>query len=439
MVKIGRRGSLNADITVHGTQGHVAYPQRADNPVHRLIAPARRADRDAARRGHGRSSRRTWRSPASTSATPPPTSSRPRPRARLNIRFNDQPHRRELSSRWLRGRDRRGRPPISTSTVECPQISGEAFLTEPGPFTDWSPPPCATSTGRGPELSTTGGTSDARFIRALCPVVEFGLVGATMHQVDERVDLTDIEGLTRESTRPSCAASSARPDHLGQGRPALAPRRDAARYGEVAGMGWLDWVRGLLALLRRASLAAPAYALVIADQYVQPPLPTGRWRACRRGRLLRDPDRRLPAARHAGDPLPRPGRPTAARRRHQLGLAAPGRGLPRRLRPRRRLPAPSVRRVSAPCWRPWPTRGSSSAPRWAPRPATPPPSSPQPPGRAAAQPPRGRDRVRWDVAGRRWSRRSSVTRGTEGPAVEARIRAGTTAGAPILGRWPIAT
>ena len=110
-VKVGRRGSMNACITVHGTQGHSAYPQRADNPIHRLVPRSARADRRAARRRQPTSSSPPpCRSPASTSATPPPTSSRPRPRAMLNIRFNDLHTSATLTERLHAALARRGRP-----------------------------------------------------------------------------------------------------------------------------------------------------------------------------------------------------------------------------------------------------------------------------------------------------------------------------------------
>jgi len=115
--------------------------------------------------------------------------------ARLNIRFNPS-HTGAALSAWLREEaDRAGQGFKGKIIVET-RINGEAFLTPRGPFTEVVAAAVQTVTGRPPELSTTGGTSDARFIRALCPVVEFGLVGTTMHQVDERAPVAEIEALS---------------------------------------------------------------------------------------------------------------------------------------------------------------------------------------------------------------------------------------------------
>ncbi len=190
-VKIGRRGSLNAWITVPGVQGHVAYPDRADNPVTRLVAvlaalKARTFDDGSAafQPSNLEVTDITVGNPA-TNVIPATAA------ARLNIRFNDRQRGAELEA-WLRATAAAHAP---AAVVEV-RISGEAFLTDSGPL----PTLCAAAvhevTGRTPDLSTTGGTSDARFIRAVCPVVELGLVGATMHQVGERVAVADIATLT---------------------------------------------------------------------------------------------------------------------------------------------------------------------------------------------------------------------------------------------------
>jgi succinyl-diaminopimelate desuccinylase len=197
MVKIGRRGSINAWIAVDGVQGHVAYPHRAANPIpvhdRHPLAPAGRVLDE----GY------TGFQPSNLEVTTvdvgnrPPTSSPASAKARVNIRFNPATRARTLAA-WIEAASAARPPEGFSGRVEalC-KISGEAFLTAPGPFTDVIVAAVGDATGRVPELSTTGGTSDARFIRALCPVVEFGLVGSTMHQVDERVPVEEIRRTCR--------------------------------------------------------------------------------------------------------------------------------------------------------------------------------------------------------------------------------------------------
>ncbi len=196
MIKIGRRGSLNAMIMVEGRQGHVAYPDKAANPIPVLVRLlARLTDR---RLDEGFEAFQPSNLEVTTiDVGNPATNVIPaRATARLNIRFNPA-HTGKALADWLAAeamiaeRDFEGRV-----SVDC-RISGEAFLTPAGPFSDLVSRAIEDETGAAPELSTTGGTSDARFIRALSPVVEFGLVGATMHQVDERVSVEDIEALGR--------------------------------------------------------------------------------------------------------------------------------------------------------------------------------------------------------------------------------------------------
>jgi len=190
MIKIGRRGSINAWIAVNGAQGHVAYPARADNPITRLIAIL--AELKAHSLDHGTD----WFQPSNLEITDisvgnPATNVIPaQARARVNIRFNDRQRGAELEA-WIRDTVARHAPSAHVTA----KISGEAFLTQPGPLSDMIDFAVQRVTGRTPELSTSGGTSDARFIRALCPVVEFGLVGSTMHQADEMVPVADIEAL----------------------------------------------------------------------------------------------------------------------------------------------------------------------------------------------------------------------------------------------------
>ncbi len=190
MIKIGRRGSLNAWITVNGAQGHVAYPHRADNPVTRLVAILN--ELQARGLDHGTA----WFDASNLEITDiavgnPATNMIPaQARARLNIRFNDTHSGADLEA-WIRATVA-AHAPAADVTVK---ISGEAFLTEPGAFSSLIADAVTAVTGLAPVLSTSGGTSDARFIRRLCPVVEFGLPGASMHKTDESVAVADLAAL----------------------------------------------------------------------------------------------------------------------------------------------------------------------------------------------------------------------------------------------------
>jgi len=190
MMKIGRRGSFTGHLTVRGTQGHVAYPHLAENPVHgliRLLEPF----------AHGTLDEGTAHFPPTTMSVTTIDVGNPannvipaEARATFNVRFNDG-HSSESLERMFRGSfDQKG--VRYTLATEC---SGESFVTEPGALSDLISEAVFAVTGRRPELSTTGGTSDARFIKRLCPVVEFGLVGQTMHKVDENVAVADIRAL----------------------------------------------------------------------------------------------------------------------------------------------------------------------------------------------------------------------------------------------------
>ena len=195
MVKVGRRGSINAFIEVEGVQGHVAYPHRAANPVPVLVSLL--AALQARRLDEGYAEFQPSNLEITTVDVGNPTTNLipARATARVNVRFNPN-HTGSGLRAWFEeeaakaGRDFQGRV-----TVTC-AISGESFLTERGPFTDLVSRAVTETTGQTPDLSTTGGTSDARFIRKLCPVVEFGLVGATMHGIDERVPVEDLRRLT---------------------------------------------------------------------------------------------------------------------------------------------------------------------------------------------------------------------------------------------------
>jgi succinyl-diaminopimelate desuccinylase len=194
MVQVGRRGSINADIVVEGVQGHVAYPHRAANPARVLIPLLQRLQARVLDEGYPEFQ------PSNLEVTlieMPNTATNIIPataRARLNIRFNPAHQGQELAN-WIATEASAAAEGTKCKVTVTPQISGEAFLTEPGPFTEVVAAAVADVTMHAPELSTSGGTSDARFIRALCPVVEVGLVGTTMHQVDERTPVAEIAQL----------------------------------------------------------------------------------------------------------------------------------------------------------------------------------------------------------------------------------------------------
>jgi succinyl-diaminopimelate desuccinylase len=192
MVKIGRRGSVNMKIEVHGKQGHVAYPQRADNPVHRLIRALdalTSAPIDAGTEWFEPSSLQVTSVDVGNSAT---NVTPPGARAALNIRFNDRHSGASLVA-WVRATVGRYAERFDLES----SISGEAFITQPGPLVDLLRTSIKQATGIDPKLDTGGGTSDARFIANYCPVAEFGLVGATMHQSDECVPVADLRDLAR--------------------------------------------------------------------------------------------------------------------------------------------------------------------------------------------------------------------------------------------------
>ena len=191
MIKIGRRGSVNVDITVKGIQGHVAYPHRAANPVPVLVEILSRLQAHKLDDGYPEFQ------PSNLELTRvdvPNTATNVIPAmgwARLNIRFNPTHTGASLVS-WIETVAAEAAQGFKGTVEVAGQISGEAFLTGRSPFTALVAAAVAEVAGREPELSTTGGTSDARFIRALCPVVELGLVGTTMHAVDERVPVDEI-------------------------------------------------------------------------------------------------------------------------------------------------------------------------------------------------------------------------------------------------------
>ncbi|WP_397421628.1 succinyl-diaminopimelate desuccinylase [Phenylobacterium sp.] len=200
MVKVGRRGSINTEILVEGIQGHVAYPHRAANPVPVLVKLLSALQERKLDEGYAEFQ------PSNLEVTmieAPNTATNVIPgvaRARLNIRFNPNHTGQQLAD-WFELEVWRASVGFAGKITVTPQISGEAFLTERGAFTDLVAAAVADVTGAAPELSTSGGTSDARFIRALCPVIEVGLVGKTMHQVDERAPVEEIRTLQKVYAR----------------------------------------------------------------------------------------------------------------------------------------------------------------------------------------------------------------------------------------------
>ncbi len=194
MIKIGRRGSLSAWITLTGVQGHSAYPHRARNP---LPAMARLMDRLSS---HTLDAGTDHFDPSTLAVVTidtgnPATNVIPAEcRATVNIRFNDTHDGASLTA-WLRAEIDRVAEECGIAGEMRVKVSGEAFLTPPGPLSDLVARAVEAETGVVPALSTTGGTSDARFVKDHCPVVEFGLVGQTMHQVDERVEIAQIHQL----------------------------------------------------------------------------------------------------------------------------------------------------------------------------------------------------------------------------------------------------
>ena len=200
MMKIGRRGSMTAWFTVTGVQGHSAYPHRAKNP---LPAMARLMDRLASHeldRGTDHFDASTLAvvnfdtGNTATNVIPAQCS------GAVNIRFNDL-HSGASLSEWLQSEADAVAKAFDVEVDIRIKISGESFLTPPGPLSDLVANAVEAETGIRPEMSTTGGTSDARFVKNLCPVVEFGLVGRTMHQVDECVETAQIEQLKGIYTR----------------------------------------------------------------------------------------------------------------------------------------------------------------------------------------------------------------------------------------------
>ena len=194
MIKIGRRGSLNGTLVVTGTAGHVAYPQLADNPVRgivTLLSALMNAPLDDGSQHFD---------PSNLESTSIDVGNKTvnvipgEARARFNIRFNDR-HTQDDLKALIEQRTGAAAGPVRWR-IEWEPSNADVFVTKPGAFVDLVRAAVAEVTGKSPALSTSGGTSDARFIKDYCPVVEFGLVNTTMHKVDERVPTADLVVLT---------------------------------------------------------------------------------------------------------------------------------------------------------------------------------------------------------------------------------------------------
>jgi len=200
MAKIGRRGSMTAHLIARGRQGHTAYPDRALNPLPALCGLLAELAAHELDGGTDHFQPSTLALTTVDVGNPASNVVPAEARATLNIRFNDT-HTGASLSDWLR---ERAAAATAASGVEITldiKISGEAFLTPPGPLSELIAGAVEAETGHRPELSTSGGTSDARFVKDHCPVAEFGLTGRTMHQVDERAPVDEVEALKRVYAR----------------------------------------------------------------------------------------------------------------------------------------------------------------------------------------------------------------------------------------------
>ena len=194
MMKIGRRGSMTCWFTATGVQGHSAYPHRAKNPMSALVRLLSRLEEAPLDQGTPHFDASTLAITTIDCGNPANNVIPARGMATVNIRFNDL-HTGQGLCDWLRGHADAVQAETGVRIDTRFQISGESFLTPPGELSDLIANAVQAETGRRPEASTSGGTSDARFVRYHCPVVEFGLVGKTMHQVDERVEVAQIHQL----------------------------------------------------------------------------------------------------------------------------------------------------------------------------------------------------------------------------------------------------
>ncbi|MDK9721278.1 MAG: succinyl-diaminopimelate desuccinylase [Rhodospirillales bacterium] len=193
-VKVGRRGSLNGRLLVRGAQGHAAYPHLADNPLPRLVRILAALTEKPLDQGSDHFEPSTFTLTTIDTGNPATNVIPAQVKTGFNIRFNEW-HSSTSLGEWLRETIAKA-DPSGNWELEI-EVSGESFLTPQGPFVDAVCEAILDVTGKTPERSTSGGTSDARFITKACPVVEFGLGGATMHKSDEQVPLADLEGLAK--------------------------------------------------------------------------------------------------------------------------------------------------------------------------------------------------------------------------------------------------
>jgi succinyl-diaminopimelate desuccinylase len=194
MMKIGRRGSLTAHFTARGVQGHSAYPDRAKNPMSALVTLLARLEADPLDTGTEHFDASTLAITTIDCGNPATNVIPAQGRATVNIRFNDA-HSGASVSDWLHAHAAKVQAQTGVQIDTRITISGESFLTPLGDFSALISNAVQAELGRAPQPSTSGGTSDARFVKDHCPVVEFGLVGRTMHQVDERVEVVQIHQL----------------------------------------------------------------------------------------------------------------------------------------------------------------------------------------------------------------------------------------------------
>ena len=194
MIKIGRRGSMNGVFTVTGVQGHSAYPHRANNPLSAMVRLLDQLSTATLDKGTANFDPSTLAAVTIDTGNPATNVIPAQCRAVVNIRFNDA-HSGASLTNWLQDHADKVAKAFDVRIDLKASISGESFITPPGELSDLVARAVQVETNRTPELSTSGGTSDARFVQHHCPVVEFGLVGKTMHQVDERVEIAQIHQL----------------------------------------------------------------------------------------------------------------------------------------------------------------------------------------------------------------------------------------------------
>jgi succinyl-diaminopimelate desuccinylase len=194
MMKIGRRGSLTAWFTAKGVQGHSAYPHRAKNPVPAMVKLMDRLANHELDQGSDHFDASTLAVVTFDTGNPATNVIPAQCKATVNIRFNDL-HSGQSLSNWLDTEMAKIAAETHIDMSAQIKVSGESFLTPPGPLSDMVAKAVEAETGITPVLSTSGGTSDARFVKDHCPVVEFGLVGKTMHQVDECVEVEHVHQL----------------------------------------------------------------------------------------------------------------------------------------------------------------------------------------------------------------------------------------------------